>query len=369
MKKTKKIIVSLCAFALMAFVVTACADMFPTPQDALKVESISLNKSSDATYVGEEFTLKATITPGNASDRRASWSSSNTEVATVDAYGKVTTKKQGTATITVTTLDGGKEAKCLVEVKNVEIAGLALSETNLALKTGETFKLDVTFTPENVTFKTVKWESSEENVATVDDKGKVTAIAEGTATITVSTLDGSVSAGCAVTVTNVEIDELELSAEEMELKLGASFQLNVNIFPDDATVKTVKWTSSDPNVATVDDEGNVTAEAIGTATITVSTLDDNVSDTCEVTVSDIEITDLELSVTELTLRRNRTVKLDVIISPDDATETLTWSSSNDSIATVDNDGNVLTINSGTVVITASTPSGIEASCTITVRRR
>jgi len=106
--------------ALMAFVINACADMLPKPQDALKVESISLNQSDISLLVGAEYALKATITPGNATDRRASWSSSDTNIATVDTYGKVSAKKEGEATITVTTLDGCKTTTCTVTVTATE---------------------------------------------------------------------------------------------------------------------------------------------------------------------------------------------------------------------------------------------------------
>ena len=147
---------------------------------------------------GESETLVATVSPDNATDKTVTWSSTNTSVATVDASGRVTAIKEGTATITAKA--GDKSATCSVTVsKNVvAVTSIALNKTSLSLKEGESETLVATVSPDNATDKTVTWSSTNTSVATVDASGRVTAIKEGTATITAKA--GDKSATCAVTV-------------------------------------------------------------------------------------------------------------------------------------------------------------------------
>lgn len=173
-----------------------------------KVTSVSLNKDSLTLDVGESSTLTATITPDNASNKSINWESSNTGVATVDTSGKVTAVAQGTTTITATAADGsGKSAECSVMVNaaaNVPVESVSLDKTNLELTEGGTETLTATITPDNATNKNVTWESSNTSVATVDADGKVTAVDAGTATITVTTVDGGFTDTCTVTVNPVQ---------------------------------------------------------------------------------------------------------------------------------------------------------------------
>jgi len=144
--------------------------------------------------IGEEALLTATIVPENATDKSVTWESSDTNVATVD-NGKVTAIAKGKATITVRTNDGNHIAKCFVAIESV--TGVSLSRNILRLALGVTVTLTATVIPENATNKTLFWESSNTDVATVDN-GKVTAKAEGEAIATVTTKDGNYTAKCRV---------------------------------------------------------------------------------------------------------------------------------------------------------------------------
>ena len=168
----------------------------------IKVTAISLNKTSLAMLEGESESLSATITPAEATNKKLVWSSDKTDIATVDDNGKVTALKAGTATITVTTEDGGKTATCQLTVtaKTIAVESVALNKSELTLVEGETETLSATVLPENATNKKVTWKSDKTEIATVDDNGKVTALKAGTATITVTTEDGEKTATCAVTV-------------------------------------------------------------------------------------------------------------------------------------------------------------------------
>ena len=176
-----------------------------------KVTKVELNKTSLTLDVGDEETLISTITPDNATEKSVTWESSAPGVATVDTSGKVIAVSAGTATITVTAADGSEEkAVCTVTVTaaTVSVTGVTLSQTQAHLYyngTPNTLALTATVAPANATNKNVTWTSDNSSVATVDSSGNVTAVAPGTATITVTTVDGSKTATCLVTVTGVYI--------------------------------------------------------------------------------------------------------------------------------------------------------------------
>ncbi len=178
----------------------------------IKVESVYLYDEELELVKGSSWTLEQRIYPTNATNQNVTWSSSNKSVATVDAYGKVKAVAPGTATITVKTADGGYTAKCVVTVKDSEstptptspdihVSGVRLGKTELDLEAGESSLLDATVSPENATKNSVTWSSSDEDVATVDKNGKVTAVASGKAIIIVKTDDGDYTDKCWVTVT------------------------------------------------------------------------------------------------------------------------------------------------------------------------
>ncbi len=183
----------------------------------LKVSGISLNKSELVLNVEQTETLKATVQPANETNKSLTWTSSNKAITTVDAKGKVTAKKVGVATITVTTKDGNKKASCKVTVKPIAVTAVKLSETTKSLKEGESFTLVATVLPANATEKGVIWASTDTAVATVDKNGKVTAKenAEGkTATITVTTTDGNKKVSCTVTILVKPVAFVEIKPPE-----------------------------------------------------------------------------------------------------------------------------------------------------------
>ena len=173
------------------------------------VTGVTLNKIVLELYMGGSETLKATITPAGATNQNVTWTSSKPTVATVDANGKVTAKSLGMADITVTTEDGGYTATCRVGVQrrpagDVSVTGVTLNKTTLKLGKGTSETLTATVAPTNATNKKVTWTSSDPAVATVDASGKVTGVANGTATITVTTEDGGYTATCAVEVADIK---------------------------------------------------------------------------------------------------------------------------------------------------------------------
>ena len=163
------------------------------------VTSVTLNKSELSLYTGQSEILTATVQPEDATNKNVTWSSDKPEVATVE-NGEVTAKAAGTATITATA--DGKSATCTVTVTaaTVPVTGVTLNKDSLALGVGDSETLTATVAPANAANQNVTWASSDTSVATVDAAGKVTAVGAGTATITVTTVDGGKTAACTVTV-------------------------------------------------------------------------------------------------------------------------------------------------------------------------
>ena len=166
------------------------------------VTGVTLNKETTTIFVGASETLEATVAPVNATNQGVTWESDDTDVATVDANGKVTGVGAGEATITVTTADGGETAECVVTVALfVPVEDISLNKNALTLAVDGEETLTVTFDPANASNKEVTWESDDEAVATVDANGKVKGISVGEAEITVTSVDGDKTGVCVVTVT------------------------------------------------------------------------------------------------------------------------------------------------------------------------
>ena len=168
----------------------------------------------------------------------------------------------------------------------VPVDGVSINKTTISLVEGESESLSATVTPSNATYTSVSWSSSRTDVAVVDGDGKVTAVKAGSATVIVITTDGSKTAECAVLVEPkpILVTGISLDKTTLELVEGEGATLVATVAPADATVKTFSWSSSDAQVAKVDDSGKVTANKEGTATITVTTTDGGKTASCAVTV-------------------------------------------------------------------------------------
>ena len=180
---------------------------------AVAVEGITIEKSATEIMMTRKEILYVNITPSNATNRNATWTSSNTDVATVDTWGEVTALKEGTATMTVKTEDGGFSATCVVTViSNIlnPVKGVTLNASELSLAIGQKYALKATITPADADIQTVEWSSSNPDVASVTAEGIVTGLATGAATITATSTDGGLKATCAVIVTeDFLVDDFE----------------------------------------------------------------------------------------------------------------------------------------------------------------
>jgi uncharacterized protein YjdB/uncharacterized lipoprotein YddW (UPF0748 family) len=339
--------------------------------EQVAVTGVKLDKTTLTLKAGESATLTATVSPENATNQGVTWKSSDEKVAVVDADGKITAKGAGTATITVTTADGGKTATCKVTVTGTAVTGVTLNKTALTLAVGESETLKATIAPTDAANQSVNWSSDNTGVATVDASGKVTAKSAGTATITVTTADGGKTATCKVTVTGTAVTGVTLNKTTLTLTVGDSETLKATITPENAANQSVSWSSDNTGVVTVDASGKVTAKSAGTATITVTTVDGGKKATCKVTVQagNVPVTGVSLEPSSLTLEPGGTSQLTVSVSPNNATnQSVSWSSDNTGVAKVSADGTVTAIAPGNATITVTTADGgKKATCKVTVK--
>ena len=363
-------------------------------------DSFSLDKTS-VTLTGDET---VTLSPVNFVPAESSytemryikWTSSDDTIASVDANGLVRPLKEGTVTITATLNNGtpndssdDKTATCTVTVIFVG-AEVSLDKSTLDLMWhGSSARLVSTISPANATIKKVVWTSSNPDVASVDQNGVVTPHEEGTATITVTAINGTPddpsddkSATCDVTV-NFITSDITLDHSELELNAnGATAKLTHSFEKEDASNKTVIWDSSDPSIASVDQNGTVKPIWNGKVTISVTAInrpDDPSDDTralCTVTVVNaVPATEVVLDRTAITLEaKGFSDTLQATALPENATyRAITWTSENPSVATVDANGVVTPLTFGSAIIRATAtnkpgdPSDdVSATCTVTV---
>ena len=265
---------------------------------------ISLNKQATTLTVGSTETLKATLTP-SCSTSTVIWSSNNTSVATVDNNGEVTAMATGTTTITAKA--GSKTAACTVTVSNevISVTGVSLDKTNLTLNLScdeeqlRTDTLVATVYPNAATNKSVTWSCSDENIVIAREGSSnnicdLIPVTEGTAVVTVTTVDGNKTVQCNVTVTNNT--EITLSPSEKTMYIGQKYILDITprCIPDNE----ITWATSDGSIATVD-AGIVDAKGIGSARISATVGTETVY--CDVTVKDVEIQRIELNKDSIAL--------------------------------------------------------------------
>ena len=344
---------------------------------AVNVTEVTLDRTELTLTEGETETLTATVRPDNADNRKVTWISDKTDVATVDGAGKVTAVKAGEAVVTVTTEDGGKTATCKVTVKAkaVNVTEVSLDRTELTLTEGETETLTATVRPDNADNKKVTWSSDKTEVATVDGAGRVTAVKAGEAVVTVTTEDGGKTASCKVTVKAkaVNVTEVTLDKTELTLTEGETETLTATVRPDNADNRKVTWSSDKTEVATVDGAGRVTAVKAGEAVVTVTTEDGGKTATCRVTVKakTVSVTEVTLDRAELTLTEGEAETLTATVKPDNAdNRKVTWSSDRTEIATVGGDGRVTAVKAGEAVVTVTTEDGGKtASCKVAVKAK
>jgi len=251
------------------------------------------------------------------------------------------------------------------------VTGVSFEEKNLSLKVGETYELKYEVLPADAPNKEVSFTSSNYSVVTVNESGLVSAKKEGSASIQIATIDGGFTDTCNVDVSEnvVYVTGVELNFEEMEMTLGSSLSLQATVSPSNASNKNVTWSSLDESVVSVDNEGKLTANSLGSTTVKVVTEDGNYEASCLVRVCEetINVTGVSLNYDAFNLYVGKKYTLHATIEPYNATEQgLEWSSDDESVVTVEN-GTITGVSVGNANVTVSTvDGGYFAKCAVTV---
>ena len=334
------------------------------------VTGVELSKKTITLVEGETDIVRAAVSPISAADKDVSWSSSNAGIATVDGNGRITAVSAGTAVITVRTADGGFTDDCAVTVTPyIHVSGVSLDKTSVTLGgtvTSET--LTAIVAPADAIDKTVTWSSSDTGVATVNNSGVISAVAVGTANVTVTTVEGGFTASCKVTVNPISVTGIRFNYTAASTTSSYYSGLTATVTPANATNKTVAWSSGDTSVATVSGSGSITRVSFGSAVITAKTADGGF--TADFTINFYDnATSIEINKTEFELAVGSTETLTATIEPPEAQQDARWSSSNSNVASVDaNTGIVTGVSEGTATISAQPSLGtiITTSCIVNV---
>lgn len=326
---------------------------------------IKLDETSRVMYTGDTGKLSYVITPTNASSTDVTWSSTDSSVVSVDAKGNLSAQAAGVAVIILKTADGLYMSTCTITVKQ-KATNLAFDVSNLELYVGKTYTIKVTPTPATATDYTLKWASLDATIASVDDKGTITAKSAGKTMITATTSTGSMLY-CTVTV-KAEATGLQLNYSEKTVVIGDYFDLKGTIKPSSAANEvTLIWTSSKTSVATVSSSGRVKGIKGGTAVITCKTSDGKFTSFCTVTVVE-KVTSVTLNKTSYKLGLSKTYTLVAKVKTNAASNPkIKWTTSNSKIVTVDQKGNITGKKLGTATITATATDGSGEKATTQIR--
>lgn len=353
----------------------------------IPVTELGLDLASDFIEIGEEVKLSPIVTPFEATDKNVSWSSDNDVVATVSEGGVVRGVSVGEATITARS--GNLSAECSITVMTevIDVVSISLNETEVELAKEGVFQLVSILNPEDASDTQVIWASLDEATATVSATGLVTARRGGITTITATTNDAGLVARCVVTV-NVPLNNLIITPAEIgpdkdvSILPGQTVPVKVSFDPEDALNKNfsvgVLGGSSSIITYAIDENDpttiNVTAIAPGTTTLII-TAEARRNGTSPiqyfqaVTVSQ-NVTSITLDKTDVSVNAGSEISISATVAPENAVnKDVEWSSSDTSLATVDQNGTVTGIAAGTAVITATAADGGGAttSCTVYVK--
>ncbi len=332
------------------------------------VTDMQLNYSEKKIAKGTTFALKPIITPNNAYNKGVTYHSANTRVATVTSSGVVRGVNGGYALISCTSNDTGLTRYCLLVVEE-KTSSISLNKSTYVIGINKTYTLKATVKSNYSTNSKVKWKSSNSKIVTVTQKGEIKGIKPGYATITVTAQDGSgVYATCRVRVIR-QVTTINLNKASAQIIKGDSLKLIATVKPTNATLKSVKWTSSDEKVAYVDSVGKVVAVDIGRCIITATTKDGSgKSAKCIVEViNENPITSLTIVNRDITMIVGENTKLNSYVAPKRNTDKLRWYSDDTRIVSINSKtGKMKALRTGTATITLASSSGKATTTTVTV---
>ncbi len=317
-----------------------------------KNNEIALKENEYVLNVGEDKKILF------STEKKYKYISSDTSVVSVNDEGILVAKSEGKATIKIK--KGWKTKTCEVTVLPI-ITDIDFEFEQYSIKKGEEISITYKKSPPNAEVESEKWSSSDENIVSVEN-GKIKALSVGNSKITLVVND-KIEKSVLVNVYQ-EVEEIVFDKTEVDLEVGSSYTIKVDVKPSDATNKNLVWKSNDDNIAKVTN-GKVEALKAGTTIISAESNNNKVAQ-IKVNVSDIKVQSVSLNKNKITTYVGYNFKLDATIQPSNAKDkTITWSSSNKDVADVKN-GNVVVKKTGTAIITAKTSNGKYSTCKVVV---
>lgn len=240
-----------------------------------KADSLKFKQERFNVYPNESFAVNPIVYPLDASEV-FTWASSDDNIATVDEFGLVTAHTDGEAIITATTTDGTNlTAICNVVVKKlVPVKSISFEQSNYKVTIGQKVNLIAKILPTNASYTSLNYVSSDKTIATVSDKGEIHGVNIGKCTITATSADGTnVKATCEVEVLPVYITSLTINSDKTQIVEGETMQLTISYEPENATISEVLWETSDPTLASINEEGALTAHKEGVVSIKATAKD------------------------------------------------------------------------------------------------
>lgn len=331
--------------------------------------------SRGAAALEESYVQNKWVDSGRAPNEFYTYKSSDPSVLEVcgvkyngdSSFGHLVPRSYGTVTVSMYLAGRLCDTMTVHVVPRVQTSVSIKSGYKTNMAPGDTQKLAAEVMPEDKAGSVI-WSSSDESVLKVDSKGNVIAVADGTATITAA-VDGVSACTDAITVETpvVETTGVLLNSEKLDLKVGgAASKLTATVEPANATNQNVEWTSSNDGVVTVDQEGNVTPVAAGSATVTVKTVDGGFTAACKVTVIQ-PVTGISLDLHDAKIVGAGTQQLVATVTPVDASQAVVWKSDDESVAKVDQSGLVTAVSKGKANVVVTTADGsLSDTCKVEV---
>ena len=338
--------------------------------EVVKATSIKIrNNSYSIVSVNQTPSFSPTISPSGTTNKKVKWTSSDEKIAVVSENGIVTPVKNGTCKIIATTADGTNLSASVDLTVNIPPTTIKLDKSSYTFNDTKNMQLKATILPTQASNTKLNWTSDNESVATVDGNGVVTPVKNGECNITATTADGTnIKGNCNITV-DFKVTSISFSTTSYTItSVNQTPSFRATISPSNAANKSVKWTSSDENVAKVSTIGVIKPVKNGTCKIIATTTDGtNLSASIDITV-DIKATKITLDKTNINLTNEKySDKITAKIEPSEASDKVKYISSNEKVAKVKEDGTVIAVGKGNCIITATTTDGtnLSAKCNVT----
>ena len=325
------------------------------------VTKIQLTAAQKTTIIGGTLPLSVTYSPENASIKAVTWSSGNEKAATVDENGVVTGVGKGTAMIKATAADGSKRTATFQVTVQQQPESITLKETSVAVNVGSYKTLTATVLPASTNDKAVTWASSDEGVATVNAKGRVTPVAPGTCVITCRSKNYPDVCATATVEVRQLVTKITFADKDVSFNVGDTCQLFWQISPSNATNTALTFKSSNEKVATVNDSGLLTGLKKGSCTITATAADGS-GKKATVKISVLQpVLGVHMENDTIRVGVDESCTARAVLEPSDASNTaMSWTSADTSVATVKGSRNKPTVTGkrwGTTTITGVTQDG------------